>query len=226
MSARVLDGIEAIVFDLYGTLFDVHSVGLRCEAMFPGHGAALSQLWRRKQLEFTWLRSLMGRYEDFARVTEDALRTSCALLDLPLAEQDVGTLASAYLALAPFPEVPAALARLQARGLPLAILSNGSPATISAVVEHAGLNAHFAALLSVDGLRVYKPHPSVYQLAVDRLGVQRERILFVSSNAWDASGAKAYGFRVAWIDRAGSAAFDELGERPDAVIGSLDALLA
>lgn len=222
--APLLGSIDAIVFDLYGTLFDVHSVGAQCEAAFPGQGAAISQLWRQKQIEYTWLRSLMGRYEDFERVTEDALRHACRSLGLPLREGQTQELAKAYLTLSSFPEVPSALERLRALGLPLAILSNGSPRTIEKVVGHAGLKNSFAALISVDGLRIYKPHPSVYQLAVDRLGVSKERILFVSANAWDASGAKSFGFRVAWLDRTGRA-FDELGEIPDAVIADLMSLL-
>ncbi|GAC1624975.1 MAG: haloacid dehalogenase type II [Nevskia sp.] len=221
----ILDGIDAIVFDLYGTLFDVHSLAARCEAAFPGQGAALSQLWRRKQLEYTWLRSLLDRYADFEQVTEEALRNACGGLGLPLADGQAAALARAYLALEPFPEVPATLAKLQALGLPLAILSNGSPRTIAAVVGSAGLGARFAALISVDGLRIYKPHPSVYELAVETLGVAKSRILFLSSNAWDASGAAAFGFRVAWLDRGGSGVFDQLGERPDAVIARLDRLL-
>lgn len=220
----LLEGIDAIAFDLYGTLFDVHSVAAACDAAFPGQGAAISTLWRQKQLEYTWLRSLMGRYAPFDAVTLDALRNACAQLGLPLAPGQAEALASAYLRLAPFAEVPAALAGLRALGLPLAILSNGSPATIAAVVGQAGLASAFDALVSVDSLRVYKPHPSVYQLAVERFAVPKARILFVSSNAWDASGAKAYGFRVAWLDRSGRA-FDELGERPDAVIAGLDGLL-
>ena len=224
MANTFLDGIEAIVFDLYGTLFDVHSVLAACEARFPGHGAAITPLWRQKQLEYTWLRSLMGRYVAFESVTLDALRFTCRSLGLHLDEADAKPLADAYLALAPYAEVPETLTHLQARGLPLAILSNGSPQSIAAVVGTAGLASRFGALISVDALGIYKPHPSVYQLAVDRLGVVRERVLFVSSNAWDASGAAAFGFRVCWLDRSGRV-FDELGQQPERVLRGLDDLL-
>lgn len=222
--ALVVDGIRAIVFDLYGTLFDVHTVARECEAAFPSKGRALSEVWRQKQLEYTWLRALMARYEDFERVTADALRHSCNSLGLKLPDALAETLTAAYLKLDPYPEVPATLARLKALGLPLAILSNGSPRSIATVVGNADLGAAFTALISADERRTYKPQPSIYQLAVDQLGAAKQQILFVSSNSWDAAGAASFGFRVAWLNR-GNRAFDELGVRPDAIIGGLDGLL-
>ncbi len=216
--------IRAIVFDLYGTLVDVHSVRARCEALFPGQGAPLSMLWRQKQLEYTWLRSLMGDFADFDQVTRDALVFACRQLQLTLDAQGEQALREAYLRLTPFAEVPAALAALKARGLPLAVLSNGSARSIDDVVRHAGLGGHFAHLLSVDPVRIFKPHPSVYQLAVDALGVDRSSILFVSSNAWDASGARHFGFVAAWLAR-GAGHVDELGQKPDRIVAALDDLL-
>jgi 2-haloacid dehalogenase len=213
--------IQAVVFDAYGTLFDVHSVVRRCDELFPGKGTALSQLWRSKQLEYTWLRSLMGRYEDFAAVTRGALRYASGTLGLECSAAVEAALMDEYLRLAPYPEVPGALGQLRERRL--AILSNGSPPMLQAVVRNAGLEAAFQAVMSVDPLRIFKPHPSVYQLAVDMLKVPKEQIGFISSNFWDVSGATSFGFRTFWVNR-GGARPDELGFRPLAVLDSLAAL--
>ncbi len=209
----------AYVFDAYGTLFDVHSVQQRCEAYWPGKGLQLSQLWRAKQLEYTWQRSLMGRYEPFSRVTEEALAYACEALGLALDVPRAATLMAEYRRLALYPDVREALAGLA--GLKLAILSNGSPDMLEPLVAHSGLS--FDAVLSVDALRVYKPAPAVYQLAVDRLGVPASQVGFVSSNCWDALGAKAFGFRVSWINRSG-APVDRLGFQPDRVLKGLHEL--
>jgi 2-haloacid dehalogenase len=192
----------------------VHSVARRCESSFPGKGAPLSQLWRAKQLEYTWQRSLMQRYAPFSQVTREALEYSCAALGLRFDE----SLLQEYLKLAPFPEARAALARLPGRK---AILSNGSPDMLDPLVRDSGLA--FDAVLSVDSLKVYKPAPQVYQFAVAKLGVPKEGIGFVSSNCWDALGAKAFGFNAFWINRTG-APLDRLGVRPDAVLKSLGEL--
>jgi 2-haloacid dehalogenase len=210
--------LAALVFDAYGTLFDVHSVVRLCDELWPGKGAALSQTWRTKQLEYTWLRTLMDRYEDFAAVTEDALRYACASLSLPLDATRVSKLMDAYARLSPFSDVSATLDRLAPTRL--AILSNGSPSMLEPVVFNAGLAGRIRDVLSVDAVKAYKPTPRVYQLAVDRLGVPANEIGFVSSNGWDASGAKAFGFTVFWINRMG-APVDVLGAPPDHVIGSL-----
>ena len=209
--------VDALVFDAYGTLYDVHSVMRRCETCFPGKGAQLSQLWRAKQLEYTWQRSLMRRYVPFSTVTREALAYACAALKLDCAEH-IQSLMAEYLALAPFPEVPKALSRLTMKK---AILSNGSPDLLEPLVRNSGLR--FDAVLSVDELKVYKPAPEVYELAVRRLDLPKERIGFVSSNCWDALGAKSYGFRVYWINRAG-APVDALGFAPDAEVKSLTEL--
>ena len=206
---------QALVFDAYGTLYDVHSVIQRCDRFWPGRGAALSQLWRTKQLEYTWQRSLMRRYAPFSQVTREALAYACQALKLPLAPQQEDALMQQYLALAAYADVPDALASLPGRK---AILSNGSPDMLDPLVQHSGLA--FDAVLSVDAVKVFKPAPEVYQLAVDRLGVPKEAIGFVSSNCWDALGAKSFGFRVYWINRAG-APVDRLGFQPDGLLGSL-----
>ncbi len=210
---------RALVFDAYGTLYDVHAVVQRCDGFWPGRGIQLSQLWRAKQLEYTWQRSLMRRYVPFSQVTREALEYACASLALPLSASQSAALMDEYRKLAVYPEVPGALARLDVKR---AILSNGSPDMLYALVKHSGLK--FDAVLSVDEVKIFKPAPEVYQLAVDRLGVAKENIGFVSSNCWDALGAKAFGFRVWWINRL-MAPVDRLGFQPDAIVGSLDEIL-
>lgn len=214
---------QAIVFDLYGTLYDVHSVARLCDDLYPARGDALSRLWRQKQLEYTWLRSLMGLYVNFETVTEDALRHSCAHLGLPLDAVTEQRLSDAYLRLNPFPDTPLALRRLKAAGLPLGILSNGSHYSIEQVVSNSGLNRAFDHLISVEEVKVFKPDNRVYALAEQQMGYAREEILFVSSNAWDASGAAHFGFPVCWINRQGGV-FDELGIRPRQTVPDLEAM--
>ncbi len=213
--------IQAVVFDAYGTLFDVHSVVARCEALFPGHGKQLSQIWRSKQLEYTWLCSLMGRYQDFESITHAALRFACASLRLDLTQDSSAQLMEQYRRLTVYPEVRGAVEQLRPRRL--AILSNGSPSMLSAVVEHAGIRSLFDAVLSVDPLGVFKPHPSIYQSAVGTLGVPKQAIAFISSNYWDAMGATAFGFRTFWINRIGATP-DTLDYAPSAVLTGLDQL--
>ena len=212
--------LDALVFDAYGTLFDVHSVMQRCEALFPGRAAALSQLWRAKQLEYTWLRSLMRRYAPFSTVTREALAHACQALGLELTAERMEALMSEYTMLAHYPEVPKALSSL--RGVGKAILSNGSPDMLEPLVAQSGLELD--AVISVDQLRVFKPAPQVYELATKKLGVPTERIGFVSSNCWDALGAKSFGFTVFWINRSG-APLDRLGFEPDRVVERLDEIL-
>ncbi len=209
--------LDAFVFDAYGTLFDVHSVAAQCEAFWPAKGAAVSQMWRGKQLEYTWLRSLMGAYEPFETITADALRFTCDALHLELDDARLIRLLDVYRHLAPFPEAAAVVASLPAKR---AILSNGSPEMLEAVVRNSGMDGSMDAILSVDVLRIYKPDPRVYQMAVQTLGVPAGRIGFVSSNCWDACGAKSFGFKTFWINRLGLP-LDRLGVRPDATLTSL-----
>lgn len=219
---------RAFVFDAYGTLFDVHSVVMRAGVGIARDGIAddmdaLSRLWRQKQLDFTWLRALMERYEDFAAVTEAALRSALAQLHIAAGEDQVRQLLDAYLAPAVFPDAKAALEAL--RDFPRAILSNGTPAMLEAAVRAAGMESHFSHIISVDQVRTYKPSPKVYQLAVDALRLPAAEILFVSSNAWDAAGAKAFGYRVCWCNRSGGT-MDRLGFEPDFVVTSLERIAA
>jgi 2-haloacid dehalogenase len=199
-----MEGIRACVFDAYGTLFDVHAAVGRLRPQIGTHADELSQLWRAKQLEYSWLRALMGRHADFWQVTGDAL-------DYALARTGVGAavrepLMQAYLTLDPYPEVADVLRRLRAAGFKLAILSNGEPAMLAAAVENAGIGALLDAVISVEEVGVYKPDPRVYRLAVDRLGVRADQIAFQSSNAWDVNGAACFGLRPVWINRFGAPA--------------------
>lgn len=212
--------IRGYVFDAYGTLFDVHSV-VEAGRAVTADPMALSLAWRGKQLEYTWLRALMGRYEDFWTVTEDALRWAIARLGLSAAEADVRRLMDAYLSLACFPEVPATLAAL--RGRPRAILSNGAPKMLAAAVSSSGLTQHLDHVLSVDAVKTYKPSPTVYALGPRALGIEARDLLFVSSNAWDVAGAKSFGYQVAWCNRTNAPA-ENLGVKADYIIRSLDEL--
>jgi 2-haloacid dehalogenase len=211
--------VSGLLFDAYGTLFDVHSV-VEAGRAVTADPLRLSALWRQKQLEYTWLRSLMGRYEDFWAVTESALAFACRQLGLGVDAAARQRLMEAYLTLDAFPEVPGVLARLRDR--PSAILSNGAPRMLDAVVAHNGLGAHLRAVISVDAVRTFKPHPAVYALGAARLGLPREQVGFVSSNGWDVVGAKAFGFRVVWVNRQ-RAPLEELGVVPDLEVGDLAA---
>jgi 2-haloacid dehalogenase len=211
--------MRGYVFDAYGTLFDVHSV-VDAGAAVTSDPGALSLLWRQKQLEYTWLRSLMGRYEDFWAVTEAALRYAVRRLEIHASEAQLRTLMDAYLHLACFPDARNALTVL--RG-PRAILSNGAPTMLEAAVRSSGLAPLLDQVISVDRVRIYKPAAAVYALGPQTLGIPAADLLFVSSNAWDVAGAKAFGYRVAWCNRLG-APEEELGVRADYVVTTLGEL--
>jgi 2-haloacid dehalogenase len=220
-----IDGIvvplkpDAILFDAYGTLFDVHSVIRNSRIAFPGDLEALSQLWRQKQLEYTWLRALMDRYEDFWHITETALRTAVRQLSIKATDSQLESLMQAYLSPAAFPEVVSALESVN--GLPLAILSNGSPAMLDAAVSSNSLELYFAEIISVDRVKTYKPSPRVYALGSATLNLPASEILFVSSNLWDAAGAKAFGYPVCWCNRSG-VEMEDWGFAPDFIVPRLD----
>ena len=217
--------IDALVFDAYGTLFDVHSVAATVERLFPGRGAALADLWRSKQLEYTWLQSLMQspmqRREDFAAVTAHALDYAAEALGLALAGAPRHRLLDAYLDLSAYADAAPTLARLGPR--PRLILSNGTRAMLEPLAAATGVARHLDVILSVDAAGIYKPSPRVYQLALDHLKFLPIRIGFVSANAWDAIGAKAFGFTSFWINR-NRAPLDRHGPKPDAVLNSLSEL--
>jgi 2-haloacid dehalogenase len=219
--------VDALVFDAYGTLFDVQSVAATADSLLPGHGDALARLWRTKQLEYTWLQSLMlsavQRRDDFAAVTAHALDYAVEALGLALPAPDRRRLLDAYLDLAPFEEAEGVLARLAP--LPCLILSNGTREMLEPLAATTGLSRHLDAILSVDTAGIYKPSPRVYQLAVDHLGMPPAHIGFVSSNGWDAAGAKAFGLTAIWVNRAG-APIERHGPKPDAIITTLAELPA
>jgi 2-haloacid dehalogenase len=193
--------IEACVFDAYGTLFDVHSAVARLRERVGEQADALSQLWRTKQLEYTWLRSLMGRHDDFWQVTGDALDYALARTGVDPGVRE--PLMQAYLSLDAYPEVPDVLRRLRAGGLKTAILSNGEPRMLEAGARSAGIDGLLDAVLTVEAAGIFKPHPKVYQLVLDRLEVSAEQVAFHSSNACDVNGAATFGLRAVWINRFG-----------------------
>lgn len=217
-----MTGIRACVFDAYGTLFDVHSAvaGLR-ERIGP-KAEELSQLWRVKQLEYTWLRALMDRHADFWQVTGEALDHACARLAIDPAPIRA-PLMQAYRSLDAYPEVPAMLERLRRGGLRLAILSNGEPGMLAEGARSAGIESLLDAVLSVEEIGVYKPHPRVYRLATGRLGVRADEVAFMSSNAWDVHGAACFGLRPVWINRSG-APRERLPEGPEQELRDLSGL--
>jgi 2-haloacid dehalogenase len=217
-----ISGIRACVFDAYGTLFDVHSAVAKHRQRLGDIADQVSSVWRTKQLEYTWLRSLMRRHADFWQVTQDALDFAFDMYAVK--ESDLKKdLIEAYLQLDCYPEVPEALSELKSRGFKIAILSNGTPKMLEAAVSNSGLETMISEIFSVEKAGVFKPDPRVYQLAVDELNVKPEEIAFQSSNAWDASGAAAFGFKVAWINRFGQSP-ERLPGKPDVEIQSLSEL--
>jgi 2-haloacid dehalogenase len=214
-----IQGIKACVFDAYGTLFDVHSAVGKHRDRLGEKADQVSVLWRTKQLEYTWLRSLMKEHADFWKVTLDALGFSFdmhAIADTDLRDD----LMNAYLSLDAYPEVPEVLSILKERGFRLAILSNGTPVMLDAAIKNSGIEHLIDANLSIEEVGIFKPDPKVYQLAVDNLSVQPREIIFQSSNAWDAAGASAFGFNVAWVNRFGQSR-ERLPGKPDFEINTL-----
>jgi 2-haloacid dehalogenase len=191
--------IKAVVFDAYGTLYDIQSVATVTEAAFPGYGEIITQVWRIKQLEYTWLRSLMRRYEDFSVITRDSLAYTLRCLGLKHDPAAFESIIDKYLHLELYPDATAALAAL--RGRKLAILSNGSAGMLNALVRNSGLDRVLDATISIDSQKIFKPSPDAYALIEATLDVPPADVLFVSSNPWDACGAKAFGLNVAWIER-------------------------
>jgi 2-haloacid dehalogenase len=214
---------RAFVFDAYGTLFDVHAAIGRHRAAAGPDADRFSEIWRSKQLEYTWTLTLAGRYVEFWTLTERAL--DFAFARFPSVDRALRPkLLDAYWTLEAFADARAALRELKARGLSTAILSNGSPKMLTAAVDAAGIGGDLDAVLSVDAIRRYKPRPEVYALVTERFGIAPADVVFVSSNRWDVMGAASFGFRTAWINRA--KAPEEYGPAPDAVLGDLNGLAA
>jgi 2-haloacid dehalogenase len=194
--------IKGLIFDAYGTLYDVHSVQAKTEELCPGKGDLITQIWRLKQLEYTWLQTALQDFRDFAFITEASLEFALRAADIEPSERITTPLLEKYLDLDPYPEVKETLGALKHRGgLKLAILSNGSTAMLTALVKNSGLDAFLDATISVDGVRKFKPHPGCYALVEKMLGLKNDEVIFVSSNSFDVAGAKHFGFKVAWIKR-------------------------
>jgi 2-haloacid dehalogenase len=191
--------VKAVVFDAYGTLYDIQSVAAVTEEAFPGYGEIVTQIWRIKQLEYTWLRSLMRRYQDFSVITRESLAYTLRVLGLKNDAAVFERIMEKYLHLDLYPDAAATLAAMQDRKL--AILSNGSPGMLGALVRNSGLADVLDAAISVDAQKIFKPSPDAYTLIETTLGIAPADVLFVSSNPWDACGAKAFGLKVAWIER-------------------------
>ena len=222
MNNAPLSNVKACVFDAYGTVFDFASAARRCEDVLGDRIGALTTLWRDKQLAYSWLRATQGRHADFWQVTGDAL--DFTLETMGLDEPGLrDRLMALYLELEPFPEVPGVLRSLKQAGYPIAILSNGSPRMLDAIVKAADFDRLFDAVLSIEEVGVYKPHPSVYQLAVDQLGLPSDQIAFQSSNAWDAHAASAFGMQVVWCNRYAQRR-ERLPGAPDREVTSLSEL--
>lgn len=217
--------IAAVVFDAYGTLFDVHSVASLAEQLFPGKGDALSQSWRQKQLEYSWLRTLSDRYKPFRDITRDALRFAAARLALPLGPEPEARLMNQYASLSAFPENLSALRALKAAGVPLGVLSNGDREMLEVSVRSAGMTGLFDHLLSAESVAAFKTVERVYALAPRAFGLRAREILFVSSNCWDAIGAHWYGYTTFWVNRTG-APLECLDAAPDHVGSLLSEVLA
>lgn len=234
--------IKAVVFDAYGTLYDIQSVAAITDDAYPGYGEIITQIWRLKQLEYTWLRSLMRRYEDFSVITRDSLTYTLRCLGLKNDRGVFERIMNKYVHLDLYPDAKAALADL--KDFKLAILSNGSTDMLNSLVRNTGLDRVLEATISIDSKRIFKPSPEAYTLIESRLGVSPAEVLFVSSNPFDACGAKAFGLKVAWIERVTAAAMaaacakkdlvppltmfkairmqmDELGWKPDFRIAAL-----
>ena len=203
--------IRALVFDAYGTLFDVYSVTSLCEELFPGSGIALAVMWRAKQLQYSLLRGMMDRYKDFWQITEDGLVYSAHILKLDLTAERRARLMDAYLTLAAFPDVKDGLQQLRTLGVRLAILSNGEPKMLAAAVKSANIARLLDAVISVDEIKTFKPSARVYGLIEPHLKVSARETVFVSSNSWDVNGAGAAGLTAFWIQRAAGEPPEELG---------------
>lgn len=214
--------VKAFVFDAYGTLFDVHSVSQLCQELFPGKGDKISQDWREKQLNYFFIRQLMGRYQPFHHITKDALKYALMLNEATFGEDEVNQLMEAYLKLSPYPEVKEIMDN--SKNMTLAIFSNGSNEMLKPLVENTPFADKIDALISADEVKQYKPTPAAYNLALEKLNLKREEILFMSSNTWDIVGAKSFGFHTAWINR-NNQEMDLLDQQPDKVYKDLVGIL-
>jgi 2-haloacid dehalogenase len=214
-------GIKALAFDAYGTLFDVFSVTALCEQLYPGNGNQLAQIWRAKQLQYSFLRSLMGRHRDFWGLTEDGLTWATKSLHLDLTAEKKKQLMDAYLSLAAFPDVKPGLEMLKKQGVKLTILSNGEPKMLEAAAGSAGIRDLLDDIISVEDVKIFKPSPRVYYLVSERMKVTTPELGFVSSNSWDMNGAASAGLTTFWIQRSAAEVPEELGFQANAVVTAI-----
>ncbi|ANX11815.1 haloacid dehalogenase, type II [Fictibacillus arsenicus] len=215
--------IKAYVYDAYGTLFDVYSVSVKAESEFNGFGKKISELWRKKQVEYFMIHQLTGNYKPFSEVTRNALLYTLKNLSLQINEDALNSLMQSYLELEVYEEVHATLENLQNQNKKQIIFSNGTYEMLNPLIEKRELN-HLLNVLSVDDVKQYKPAPAAYKHALETLGVEPHEVLFMSSNFWDITGASSFGFKTAWINRAGHE-IDELGIKPDYIYKDLKGLL-
>ena len=213
--------VNGIVFDLYGTIVDVGAVAEACKEVAPDP-IAFNNQWRAKQLEYTFLRTLMGDYRDFWKVTEESLEFAVQRFAIQITAEQRQRLMEAWLHPSPYREVSTALTRLKEK-YSLSVLSNGTPEMLQSGLDRTGLRAHFQWILSADAVKLYKPSFEVYQLAIQHTGLRKDELLFVSSNSWDVLGAKCFGFNVCWINRTG-APLDTLGHKPDLIVENFNDL--
>jgi 2-haloacid dehalogenase len=217
-------GIKALAFDAYGTLFDVFSVTALCEQLYPGKGTQLAQIWRTKQLQYSLMRSLMGRHRDFWGLTEDGLVWAAKNLKLDLTDNNKRQLLNAYLSLAAFPDVKPGLEALKKQGVKLAILSNGEPRMLEAAAKSAGIRDLLDEVISVEEVKIFKVSPRVYNLAPERMKVSNPELGFVSANNWDIVAAASAGLRTFWIQRSAAEVPEELGFQADTIVKAMTEL--
>ncbi|RFU61773.1 haloacid dehalogenase type II [Peribacillus glennii] len=214
--------VKAFMFDVYGTLFDVHSVKEKCDELYPGKGEEISFLWRQKQLEYAFLRQMMGRYDTFINITRDSLKYALNTFKLEYSKENEQSLMAAYKNLSYYPEVENVLTQL--RHKKLAVFSNGSRDMLETLIHNSGLSSLFDEMISVDDVKQYKPTPASYGYALHILGLEREEVLFLSSNGWDIAGAKNFGFKTAWINR-NNLPMEELSLEPDRVYPDINGIV-
>jgi len=220
-TAGQFKAVKALAFDAYGTLFDVFSVTALCEQLYPGKGNQLAQIWRAKQLQYSLMRSLMGRHRDFWGLTEDGLVWATKNLQLDLTADKKKQLMEAYLSLAAFPDVKPGLEALKKHGIKLAILSNGEPKMLQAAAKSAGLRDLLDDIISVEEVKIFKVSPRVYNLAPERMNVTNPELGFISANSWDINGAASAGLNTFWIQRSAAEVPEELGFQASAVVKAI-----
>ena len=217
-----MKNIKAIIFDAYGTLFDVNSAAKKCKNKIGDKWELFSNYWRSTQLEYTWIRSLMGRYQDFWKVTEESLNKSMKVFQIDATMKD--ELLNLYKVLSTFPEVKRTLKKLKEKNYKLAILSNGTPSLLNELVSSNNLESIFDNVLSVEDVKIYKPHPNVYKIPIKKYQIEKNQVLYLSSNTWDVSAAGNFGFNAVWVNR-NKNIFDNLDYKPITEINNLSDLI-